>query len=50
MKYLETNMARVAPTVEAKDTIMTAVCISKMKPDSKPRRSATGKESVVSKI
>ena len=43
-------MASVAPKEDAKDTIMTAVCTSKINPDSKPRRSATGKESVVSKI
>ena len=50
MKYLDTNMAIVAPKVDAKDTTMTAVYISKINPDSKPRRSATGKESDVSKI
>ena len=36
--------------VDAKDTTITAMYISKINPDSKPRRSATGKESVVSKI
>tara|TARA_B100000161_G_C33244239_1_gene278424 strand:- start:61 stop:237 length:177 start_codon:yes stop_codon:yes gene_type:complete len=43
-------MADVAPIVEAKETIVTAICGSKINPDSNPKNKATGNDSVVNSI
>ena len=43
-------MADVAPIVEAKETIVTAICGSKINPDNNPKNKATGNDNVVNNI
>ena len=50
MKYLDINIADVAPTLEAKETIVTAKYSSKINPDNNPRNKATGNDNVVNNI
>tara|TARA_B100000123_G_scaffold268914_1_gene244220 strand:+ start:1201 stop:1377 length:177 start_codon:yes stop_codon:yes gene_type:complete len=43
-------MADVAPIVEAKETIITAIYVSKINPDNNPKNKATGNDNVVNNI
>lgn len=43
-------MADVAPIVEAKETIVTAIYGSKINPDNNPKNKATGNDKVVNNI
>ena len=43
-------MADVAPIVEAKETIVTAIYTSKINPDNNPKNKATGNDNVVDNI
>ena len=47
IKYLDNNIADVAPILEAKETIVTAIYSSKINPDNNPKNNATGIDSVV---
>tara|TARA_Y100001936_G_scaffold248978_1_gene298109 strand:- start:2381 stop:2575 length:195 start_codon:yes stop_codon:yes gene_type:complete len=50
IKYLEINIAEVAPIDDAKEIIMMARYRSNINPESNPSKSATGSDMVVRKI